>query len=536
MPKLNKTIFIVTAIIFSTSLCAQDKLNIKFGKVSASDFNLPENRYDTAAAAVIIADVGFSRFEGNNTGGFTLVFEHKQRIKILKQDGVDAATYDIPLYVGDAGSEEKLESLKAYTYNLEDGKVVETKLNAAQVFKENVSKYWIRKKFTMPAVKPGSVIEVSYTISSEYLFNLRPWAFQGEYPRLWSEYEVMIPEYFYYVFLSQGYEPVYNKKIDVTQADFRITDSRTSTQRADVVEVKANVNANKWIYKDVPALKTESFTSAIRNHITKIEFQLSSIKYPNTVENNIMGSWQKVGERYMDDEKFGFAINRPNNWLDDEMLKIEKGAANDLEKAKLIYYFVKDNFKNTGPGSLKVADNLKTVFNKRSGTQAEINLLLIAILRHEKIEAYPIFLSTRDHGYTNEIYPLIERFNYLIVDVVLDKKTYYLDASESTLGFNKLSEDCYNGHARIISRNPLPVYFYADSLKERKSTTVIINYNDKGESEGSFNSDLGYYESLSVRNRIKEKGQDDFFKKIKSSYLTDVDIIDPGIDSLKLLE
>ncbi len=40
MPKLNKTIFVVTAIIFSTSLFAQDKLNIKFGKVSPADFNL----------------------------------------------------------------------------------------------------------------------------------------------------------------------------------------------------------------------------------------------------------------------------------------------------------------------------------------------------------------------------------------------------------------------------------------------------------------------------------------------------------------
>ncbi len=122
------------------------------------------------------------------------------------------------------------------------------------------------------------------------------------------------------------------------------------------------------------------------------------------------------------------------------------------------------------------------------------------------------------------------------VDVMIDKKAYYLDASEPTLGFNKLSDECYNGHARIVSKNPLPVYFDADSLKERKRTTVIINNNDNGESEGGFSSNLGYYESLNLRNTIKEKGQEDFFKKVKSSYLMDVDIINPGIDSLKLLE
>jgi len=238
----------------------------------------------------------------------------------------------------------------------------------------------------------------------------------------------------------------------------------------------------------------------------------------------------------MEDENFGLAINRANNWLDDEMPKINKGSTNHLEKTKLIYYYIKDNFKNTGKAALTLSDNLKTVFQKKSGTQAEINLLMIAMLLHEKIEAYPVFLSTRDHGYSNELYPLIQGFNYLIVDVILDQKTYYLDASEQTLGFNKLSDECYNGHGRIISKNPLPVFFDADSLKERKRTTVVINNNDKGEIEGGFTSNLGYYESLDVRNKIKEKGQDDFFKNVKSSYLMDVDIINPGIDSLKLLE
>src|SRR5687767_13075225 len=130
MSKLNNAIFVVTAIIFSTPLFAQDKLNIKFGKVSPADFNLPAKNYDTTAAAIIIADVGFSRFQGNNKGSFTLLFERKQRIKIVKQAGMDVATFEIPLYVGDAGTEEKLDNLKAYTYNVENDKVVETKLNS----------------------------------------------------------------------------------------------------------------------------------------------------------------------------------------------------------------------------------------------------------------------------------------------------------------------------------------------------------------------------------------------------------------------
>jgi hypothetical protein len=97
-----------------------------------------------------------------------------------------------------------LENLKATTYNLENGKVVETRLESSSVFKEKATSNLIYKKFSIPAVKEGSIIEFSYTINSEYLRYHRPWTFQGEYPCLWSEYETNIPDFFSYVVLSQA--------------------------------------------------------------------------------------------------------------------------------------------------------------------------------------------------------------------------------------------------------------------------------------------------------------------------------------------
>ena len=58
--------------------------------------------------------------------GFLLQFKHFKRIHILRQSGYDIANVEIPLYTNGT-DEEELQNLKAYTYNLENGKVEETK-------------------------------------------------------------------------------------------------------------------------------------------------------------------------------------------------------------------------------------------------------------------------------------------------------------------------------------------------------------------------------------------------------------------------
>ena len=64
----------------------------------------------------------------------------------------------------------------------------ETKLDPKNVFLENQSKYYDAKKFAIPNVKEGSVIEVFYTLESPFIFQFRSWEFQSDIPKLQSEY------------------------------------------------------------------------------------------------------------------------------------------------------------------------------------------------------------------------------------------------------------------------------------------------------------------------------------------------------------
>src|SRR5688572_8232198 len=188
--------------VYLSLLClnsfSQEKTPAKFGNVTEKDFANRVYSIDSNASAVVIADVGSSSIDGNSKGWFSLVYKHYKRVHILNKNGYDAANVSIYLYA-DNGAEEKLEKIKAVTYNLEDGKLVETKLDVKEsVFKDKIDKNRVIRKFTFPNIREGSIIEYEYTIISDFLRNLQPWEFQGAYPRLWSEYNLTLPSFFNY--------------------------------------------------------------------------------------------------------------------------------------------------------------------------------------------------------------------------------------------------------------------------------------------------------------------------------------------------
>ena len=161
---------LLSVFLLHYGLTAQEKADIKFGHLTPSDFDLPNSKViDSNANAVIIADIGTTSFEGNTKGWVSYIFKRRARIKILDKKAFDLATVEIRLYSKDENS-EKLKDLVASTFNLENGKVVESKLGKKDLFEDRRDKNHIVKKFTLPAVKEGSIIEYSYTIHSDFVF------------------------------------------------------------------------------------------------------------------------------------------------------------------------------------------------------------------------------------------------------------------------------------------------------------------------------------------------------------------------------
>lgn len=528
----QKLLFGLLYFIATVSIAAaQDKLKIKFGSVTPEDFKTTVYSIDSNATAVIIADIGSTEIIGNTKGNFSLLFKNYRRAHILNKNGYEIGDVEISLYTN-GESEEELENLKAVTYNLENGKVVETKLEVkSSVFKDKVNKNLLIKKFTFPNIKEGSIIEYEYKIKSDFIFNLQPWNFQGEYPRLWSEYNFAMPAFYNYVTLSQGYHPFAIKTSSTSRGNFNMADNRGvgATERANF---SANVTDYRWVMKDVPALKEESYTSTLRNHISRIEFQLASIGEPFTFRQ-VMSTWKMAAKELLEDEDFGEQLKRDNDWLKETMPVVVKGATTAFDKAKNIYSWVRDNFTCTNYNRKYLEQPLKNILKNKNGSVGEINLLLTAMLRRAAVQADPVILSTRSHGYTHAAYPLIDRYNYVICRIETGGKEYFLDATQPGMGFGKLNFECYNGSARVINETADELDLNASSLKEIKSTTVFIINDEKGNSIGSIQQTPGYFESFRLRNLVKEKGKEQITADFKKTLGEDIKVTNMRVDSLE---
>jgi hypothetical protein len=501
--------------------------------VTPEDFNVNTATLDSAADAVIIADFGTTEFEGDNKGSFSLVFKHSKRIKIIKKQGFEAGTVTIPIYLS-GNVAEKIEGLRAATYNLEGGKVVETRLDDKSIFTDKVSKHRQNKKFTLPALKEGSIIEYSYTQISPFLFNLKHWSFQDEYPCLWSEYQVDMPNFFQYVTLSHGYLPMNSTITDTRHINFNLV-IPGGADRDERFTYDDDVVTRRWVMRNIPALKEEAYTTTLYNYLSRVEFQFRGYNFRNSSPKDVMGNWTSVSEDLLKDADFGADLDRNNSWLDDSLKVITKGAANAREKAEKIYDWVRDNFTCTSHHELYISNPIRTTYKNRNGNEADINLLLLAMLRHEKIGGDPAILSTRSHGFANEVYPLIAEYNYVIDQVIIDSTLLFLDASEPWLAFGKLPGRCYNGSARIVNKEqPRVVTLDPDGLTESKITLAMITRADKGSGLiGHVTLTPGFDEACDVRQSVRTDGQQALMKKIQAAYSAEMAPSNFEIDSLK---
>jgi len=532
-----RLIVLIVSILFlclSQRYClAQDKSKLQFVKPDPGDFKTPANPIiDTSVGAVILSDYGAIHFVGNKNGWFSYVYQQHTRIQILNKKAFDLAKVVLSLFARDNDA-ETAENIVAVTYNLDNGIVSEVRLDKKDIFESRKNRDYIEKKFTLPAVREGSIIEYSYEKTSSHYYYLPSWEFQSEYPCLYSECEVEIPQSLFYVVVRQGIHAFDVDKGSEGHASYQLVekDRNSLVNHEETLYVNATTTKHRWVMKNIPPLRDESYLSTPRNYLDQISFQLSKI-YNGSEYRDYTNTWAKATEELLNREDFGQPLADDNDWLNDLLGKITAGISKPLDQAKAIYYYVQEHFTCTDHYYPSIKTNLRDMLKKNSGTVGDINLLLAAMLRQKGFEADPVLLSTREFGLNLVKYPILNRLNYVIVKLPLGGVVYYLDAAHPELGFGQLAGNCYNGHARIISnKDSGSVWFEADSLREKRTTMVILSNGANG-LEGTYQATLGPLESYNLRQRVRDIGEKEYFKRIQTSYGEDLEIGHTNLDSL----
>ncbi|WP_405206975.1 DUF3857 domain-containing protein [Aquimarina sp. LLG6339-5] len=525
---MHQSFLSILFLLLSILGISQESYNHK--NLVVSEYDLKGTRYekDTTANAFYIYEKGFSRIQ--NGGNYNLLTDYSAKIKILNKEGFEKSTVTIFLYKSKNGK-ELFRNLIAYTYNLEDGKVIKTKLEEDQIYQEKYDEHNTLVKFTFPNIKPGSVITYTYQVESPFIFNFKGWEFQDEIPKLYSEYVTDLPGNYVYNIRLVG-----NLKLDVNE----------SSLIRDCIEVSrggsANCSHNQYIMRDIPPFKEEKYMTAKKNYFSRVEYELKELKRFDGTNKKYTETWKNVDKELKNEKAIGVQlkkINATKNILPDTIQKKQIG----LNKAKEIYRYFTDQYTWNQEYRIFRDVSIKNTISSNVGNVAELNILLHNLYKQQGFSVRPVILSTRKNGYATKIHPVLTDFNYLIVQLTIDEKTYLLDATEKTLAFGQLPFRCLNKYGRLLDfKNGS---FWIGIAPKKRS---VHNYREKliltdellfkGESKYLYGGYHAYFKRKALQKKSKENflnnilNEDENLTILEQSIQNESDVEKPFIEEI----
>jgi hypothetical protein len=496
--------------------------NVPAVRVSYPDLEMVAYPGDTSASAVTLAEWGYMDARNVTEGRFML--EYQSKIKILKRKGLAKADFAITLYKS-GNREERWMNFEASIYNLENGSIREKKVTSGILMFDKSSKYHNTVKFALPDVRVGTVIVVKYSIESPFLFTLRPWEFQDEFPKLRSELTTQIPGLYVYHTALRGFQKLKSQESEIE------TDCVTGAfGKADCVK-------NRYVMENIPAFDEEEYMTTKSNFLSAIYFELSEY-YTTEGLVKVTKAWQDVEAELLLHDSFGKQLRKARG-ISDPALKKALGAESDpLAKARIIYDFVAHHFSWDGVNSKYSLTDAKKAYELGKGNVGDINLVLTGLLQANELEAYPVILSTRSNGTVTELFPVLTEFDYVVAQVAIDGKNYLLDATEPYLPFGILPVRCLNGKGRIIGKDVTGWIDLKPIEKRKKVITADLTLLPEGRLSGEVVMQEYGYASLELLEELGS-GSDasTHLKKLKSSSNAEITnyTLDRPVDASKPL-
>ncbi|WP_405383804.1 DUF3857 domain-containing protein [Maribacter sp. LLG6340-A2] len=492
---LKKVITFQFILFFSFCINAQ---NYEFGEVSKEELLEEAYATDSSAVAAYLYKYRKTYYIYNSNAGLSLVTEIHERVKIYSNEGFSYATKVVNLSRSSSDS-ESISKVKGSTYTMENGKVVESKLEKDGIFKSEYSKSLNQVKLTMPNVKVGSVLEYRYKIISPYIQSIDEFRFQEEVPIKKLKASMSIFDYF---------------KFNQRQKGFLLLNPQT--KREMNTQVGTHDVVTTYNLKNIPALKDESFVSNIDNYRSGVNFEIVSLQIPGQIFENYAQSWEDVVKTIYESNSFGSELNK-KNYFEEELDAELDGIAGDDARMEKVLEFVKRKIKWNKKQGVGTDEGVKKAYKNHSGNSGDINLILVSALKHAGLNASPIILSTRDNGV--QLFPTLNGFNYVIAGIKDGDKYKVLDATEDYSAVNVLPLRDLNWFGRAINEDGTAQL--VDLMPKNRSleTTMLeLKINDDGSVEGSNKQRFSEHYAMLLREKYKASTEEKYIEDLEKQY------------------
>ncbi len=463
-------------LLYSLGIFAKTELP-EYGEIDKTDLRLKACEFEKDAVAYELmssGDVYYKVIEGD----FNIVLERRIRIKILKKEGIDKA--DIKIRFISMGNYETIKNISGITYNLDSASnVVTSKLDKASILVKRIDNQFSEISFNLPDVKVGSVIEYKFTKNKKSISNIDDWYFQDDIPTRISSYRIAIPAMFIFnsrIFADQDIKQ--GKDIINEEAVFRKTHLQFASQ------------LKTYELENVPGLRKEPFMGATTDYLQRVVFRLKGVKYGDGEKEELSATWPELSTGLLNNPDFGgeFSKKIPHTKKLDDLLESATGY---YQKMSTIYHFVANRMTWNGDRGIYPASGVRPAWDKKTGNEADINFIVIDLLRDEGVHAYPLLVSTKDNGTVNTEFPFLQQFNTTIVYVVIDDKKYILNAADKYNPVYHVPSNVLNNDAYIVDNANGGWIILSDNnsiLRNDVLLNIRINPNDSLTGKAVINS------------------------------------------------
>ena len=494
-------------IAFSHKIVFPQDTPITWGEIPRADLEMKAYPADTNASALILCDYGESKLSDDLGVNFT----RHLRVKIFTKEGYETGTIKVPVESDD--EVERISKIRGTTYVISaDGSVQKTELRDRDILIEKVNDRYSRYCFTLPALQPGCVFELSYKIhaTSYYWHLMKDWIFQTKNPVRWSEYRITHPKCIGFTMVTRGYEPFIAKEAQSVNQTF-LSDEALSFLGANRVECWLH----QYIVQNAPAIRDEPYMKTPDDYVNKLEVQISGLSPWIGSASGVFNSWDKFVDYLRDDPSFCRVIGNTRK-IRNLTESLITGLSSPEDKMIAIYNWVTKSIVCTHNG-IWAHNDLDEVLDDKKGNCSDITMLLLSMLKLAGIDGYPVILSTRDNGELQETYPIATQFNYVLAKVIIGSKSYFLDATDPLKPWDMIPPKVLGVRALVVKPNPHEWVTLSSSNDFSYTSLAKMKINDDGSIQGTFEDMYRDYAALEKRKGLKEKKEIEIVKEAFST-------------------
>ena len=487
------------------TVVAQDNVNMKFGKPTKEEMQMTVYEADPDAEAVVLCrltDVEYTV----QTASYLVDYREKCRIKVLKPNGARFAKVVVPYqmnmsvgnnvnglkvtgfalpkpggssdsyFEGEAGSmtegtfgtdaDESVEDIKAVAFNMENGKVVKTTLKKSDIVNKKIDEQNYQVEFTVPGVKEGTVIEYEYNIHSQIFWELRDWYAQCEIPVVYAKLDMNIPNYLIFNIEDHGIQRL-TYTCTVGSLKYKV--------ETDPLANPMWVNTNHYVYlgKNLMGMPKDDYVWNAQDYWAGITAELKQYRLLGMTQMDYAKTWEQIDEMILGSDDLGIHMY-DHSPLQKELKEAGiEGIADLRERVAAVYKLVMGKVKWNGKYELSPALTSETL-KKGSGSNADINLLLMQSLHDVGITAAPVLLRTRDLGQLPYNFPSVSKLSTYIVGVIMPSGgNIYLDVSNKNGLPNMLPDVMLVERARLVQKGKKGEWVNLQNVSKSENTTSI---------------------------------------------------------------